>query len=99
MSKKFEPTQFENAHLVTEITAHYQTPSGLQRTKSFVTVQAFHRWERSVERMGYDINCVDTFRREEEMKTVRNLMTGKEVQIPVDTPRACDPSSELYWSM
>ena len=33
------------------------------------------------------------------MKTVRNLMTGKEIQIAHDTPRSCDPSSELYWSM
>lgn len=41
----------------------------------------------------FRIECVPT------MKTVRNLMTGKEVQIPHDTPRSCDPSSELYWSM
>ncbi len=33
------------------------------------------------------------------MKTVVNLMTGKEIEIPHDTPRACDPSSELFWSM
>ena len=33
------------------------------------------------------------------MKTVRNLRSGKEIQIPHDTPRSCDPSSELYWSM
>ena len=33
------------------------------------------------------------------MKTVKNLMTGKEVQIAHDTPRSCDPSTELYWSM
>lgn len=33
------------------------------------------------------------------MKPVKNLMTGSEIQIPHDTPRACDPSSELYWSM
>ena len=32
-------------------------------------------------------------------KTVRNLMTGAEVTIPYDTPRSCDPSSELYWTM
>lgn len=32
-------------------------------------------------------------------RTVRNLMTGKEVEIDYDTPRCCDPSSELYWSM
>ena len=33
------------------------------------------------------------------MKTVKNLMSGIEVEIPYDTPRSCDPSSELYWSM
>ena len=33
------------------------------------------------------------------MKTVVNLMSGKEIQIPHDTPRSCDPSSELYWTM
>jgi hypothetical protein len=33
------------------------------------------------------------------MKTVVNLMTGAEISIPHDTPRSCDPSSELYWSM
>jgi hypothetical protein len=33
------------------------------------------------------------------MKTVKNLMTGQDIEIPHDTPRSCDPSSELYWSM
>jgi hypothetical protein len=42
---------------------------------------------------GYRIETVPT------MKTVTNLMSGKEIQIPHDTPRSCDPSSELYWSM
>jgi hypothetical protein len=32
-------------------------------------------------------------------KKVKNLMTGKEVEIPYDTPRCADPSTELYWSM
>lgn len=32
-------------------------------------------------------------------KQVKNLMTGEMVEIPWDTPRSCDPSSELYWSM
>jgi hypothetical protein len=32
-------------------------------------------------------------------KRVRNLMSGEMVEIPHDTPRSCDPSSELYWSM
>lgn len=30
---------------------------------------------------------------------VHNLMTGRPVMIKKDTPRSCDPSSELYWSM
>lgn len=34
-----------------------------------------------------------------QMKVVRNLMTGLPVEIPTDTPRCCDPSSELYWTM
>ncbi len=45
--------------------------------------------------------ATDGFRMEfhPAMKTVKNLMTGADVQIPADTPRSCDPSSELYWSM
>ena len=33
------------------------------------------------------------------MKTVHNLMSGKEIQIPTDTPNCCNPASETYWSM
>jgi hypothetical protein len=45
--------------------------------------------------------ATDGFRMEyfPTMKTVRNLMSGKDIQIPHDTPRSCDPSSELYWTM
>ena len=32
-------------------------------------------------------------------KTVKNLMTGKDVVIPADTPWCCNPASETYWSM
>ena len=42
---------------------------------------------------GYRIEFVAT------MKTVKNLMTGQDIEIAHDTPRSCDPSSELYWSM
>jgi hypothetical protein len=34
-----------------------------------------------------------------KFKTVKNLMSGEDVVIATDTPRSCDPSSELYWSM
>lgn len=33
------------------------------------------------------------------MKTVKNLMTGLDIQIDRDTPWACNPASESYWSM
>jgi hypothetical protein len=32
-------------------------------------------------------------------RTVKNLMTGKDVEIDYDTPWSCNPSSETYWSM
>lgn len=32
-------------------------------------------------------------------KKVKNLMTGQEIEIDSNTPRCCDPSSELYWTM
>lgn len=31
--------------------------------------------------------------------TVKNLMTGRDVEIDINTPLSCDPSSETYWSM
>lgn len=35
----------------------------------------------------------------EQRVTKRNLITGKEFTQSVNTPRCCDPSSELYWTM
>lgn len=32
-------------------------------------------------------------------KIVKNLMTGKDVEIAEDTPWCCNPTSETYWSM
>lgn len=34
-----------------------------------------------------------------EKKIVKNLMSGEPVEISVNTPLCCDPSSETYWSM
>lgn len=44
-------------------------------------------------RSGYRIEVY------EAEKVVYNLLSGKPVTIATDTPRCCDPSSELYWSM
>lgn len=35
----------------------------------------------------------------EGKRKVKSLMTGKDVEISVNTPHCCDPSSETYWSM
>lgn len=45
------------------------------------------------------IASVEDFAKVEKMKVVTNLMTGKPIRIPVNTPRSCDPSTELYWTM
>jgi hypothetical protein len=42
---------------------------------------------------GYRIEFLPT------MVTVKNLMTGADVQIDRDTPWCCNPASESYWSM
>jgi hypothetical protein len=42
---------------------------------------------------GYRIEC------DPKMKTVKNLMTGKDIEIDSDTPWCCNPASETYWSM
>ena len=57
--------------------------------------------KRTVNELYPLYKATDGFRMEflPAMKTVKNLMTGQDVQIPHDTPRSCDPSSELYWSM
>ena len=60
--------------------------AGMQRE---VDELYMHHYPRAQFRLEY---CPTT-------KTVKNLMTGQEVEIAWDTPRSCDPSSELYWSM
>lgn len=48
---------------------------------------------------SFAVATVDEFAEIEKSETVKNLMSGKDVVQSVNTPRACDPSSELYWSM
>lgn len=31
-------------------------------------------------------------------KKVRNLLSGTEIEIDINTPACCDPSTETYWS-
>jgi hypothetical protein len=54
--------------------------------KSMLDVYAYTDME------NYSKNVVYT-------KTVKNLISGKEIEIPSNTPYCCDPSTETYWSM
>jgi chemotaxis protein histidine kinase CheA len=59
------------------------------------------RMRREVRELQYQLYPTSQFRIEfhATMKTVKNLMTGKDVQIDRDTPWCCNPASETYWSM
>ena len=39
------------------------------------------------------------FKKIEKKRNVKNLMTGLDVEISVNTPASCDPSTETYWSL
>jgi len=53
---------------------------------------------RAAARQGYEVTEV-TEAQPNRTKIVMNLISGRLVRIPVDTPACCDPSTESYWSM
>lgn len=71
----------------------------------FSTTSWSHRDEaemrREVRELQYSLYPVSQFRIVFHPKTVivKNLMTGKPVEIDADTPWCCNPASETYWSM
>jgi len=46
-----------------------------------------------------EVMTIDTYRAQVPTITVKNLISGKDVQIAADTPTYCNPSTETYWSM
>ncbi len=51
-------------------------------------------------RSQLEVAPLDYFRKNVERQvTKKNLLSGKEFTQPINTPLACDPSSETYWSM
>ena len=77
-----------------------------KRTKSkekLVSIRVFKDMDeqtmKAIVVVGLAMNPNFRFEYFPTMKTVTNLMSGKEVQIDRDTPHCCDPSSETYWSM
>lgn len=80
-----------------------------RRTKSGERIVSTTVWQnrdaaemqREVRELQYELWPVSKGFRIEflpKMVTVRNLMTGAEVQIDRDTPWCCNPASESYWS-
>ena len=53
----------------------------------------------SVHRLKRDASAEAFYLGHTTMKTVTVMGTDTKIQIPVNTPLACDPSSETYWSM
>jgi hypothetical protein len=81
-----------------------------KRTKSGERVVSTTVWrnrdeaemKREVRELQYELWPVSKGYRIEffpTMKTVKNLMTGKEIEIDADTPNCCNPASETYWTM
>jgi hypothetical protein len=46
-----------------------------------------------------DLSIIDTKYYQAPKMIVKNLMSGKDVEIDADTPWCCNPASETYWSM
>lgn len=53
---------------------------------------------KTIVEVGLAINPNFRFEYFPTMVTVKNLMTGKDVQIDRDTPWCCNPASESFWS-
>lgn len=75
-----------------------------QMIKSFTSASSAKRsmtcMNRNAGSYAYEFtNADDYYNRVVTKKTVKNLMTGQMIEIDSDTPRCCDPSSELFWSM
>lgn len=76
----------------------------LYRTDTLELVKAYtyQKAAHNALEPGLTVTDIDTYndiRANGPTKMVKNLMTGEMIEIPRNTPRSCDPSTELYWSM
>ena len=78
--------------------------SSTEMIKSFTSASSAKRsmtcMNRNAGSYEYEFtNDQDYYNRVVTKKTVKNLMTGQMMEIDSNTPRCCDPSSELFWTM
>ena len=80
----------------------YKTDKRAKTGEKLVSTRVFKDMDeqtmKAIVKVGLTMNPNFRFEYFPTMKTVTNLMSGKEVQIERDTPHCCDPSSETYWS-
>lgn len=68
----------------------------MQKSNARDEARGCTRW---LEHFNYEVMSFAQYQSEyPQTKVVRNMMTGAEVTIGVNTPSYCDPSSEAYWS-
>ena len=81
----------------------YKTDKRTKSGEKLVSIRVFKDMDeqtmKAIVVVGLEMNPGYRFEYFPTMKSVTNLMSGKEVQIERDTPHCCDPSSETYWSM
>lgn len=86
---------------------YHKDTTYLLATKSYATERAaktaltkMAKKDESINKDDYAIADACEFHTKiEKTKIVKNLVSQIEVEIPVNTPRSCDPSSNLYHSM
>jgi hypothetical protein len=71
----------------------FSTTVWRDRTKAGIRRECNELYNLYPATKGWRFECHPT------MKTVKNLMSGLDVQIDRDTPWCCNPASETYWSM
>ena len=76
-----------------------RSKAGERLVNTQVIKSADEQTMKTIVDVGMKLNPDHRFEYFPTMKTVKNLMTGKDVQIPHDTPWCCNPASETYWSM
>ena len=73
---------------------------GTEKSANAALTKMINSNRLSGERSDYDESEYEYYTQNiEQYVTVRNLMSGEPVRQSINTPRCCDVSSELYWSM
>jgi hypothetical protein len=79
--------------------ADKRTKSGEKLVSTQVVKDMDEQGMAALVKVGMAMNPGARFEFNPTKRIVKNLMTGKDVEIDYDTPWCCNPASETYWSM